>query len=118
MKIGKIRREISKTKNFRKFQIFRFEIIFLRNLLYSNYPKFKNQISPRKMAFFKKRGGNRGGRGGNNNFNSRNPNKVFRRNPNHPGGIRKNSGGQDNSEKPFRSNRPLNKRNFRGRRVK
>ena len=30
-----------KNQNFRKFQIFRFEIIFLRNLLYSNYPKFK-----------------------------------------------------------------------------
>jgi len=66
------------------------------------------------MAFFNRRGGGGRGRGG-KNFNSRNPNKIFRTNSNRPGGIRKN---QDFSQKPLRAtNRPLNKRSQRGRRV-
>ena len=66
------------------------------------------------MAFFNRRGRGRGG----NNFNTRNPNQMFRRNANRPGGIRKDF--QEFSNKPsFRPNTgPLNKRSRRGRGVK
>ena len=67
------------------------------------------------MPFNNRRGGR--GRGG-KNFNNRNPNKFFRRNPNRPGGIRKDF--QDfGNRPPLRpTNRPLNKRTRGGRRVK
>lgn len=66
------------------------------------------------MPFYNRRGRGRG-RGG-KDFNDNNPNKLFRRNVNRPGGIRKDFQEEEFSNKPLRNtNRPPFKSKRRGR---